>query len=175
MTRKRPGWSWNWGTRIWGWRDGSGVKRIYIFYRGPEFSTQHPHYGAHNRLTPAPGDPTPLTSMDTYIHIASHRHESMCTHTHTQLKIIQINLVWKGTIFYTSPEHSRATWERHLWSLPNYPKVHLQELQNTFPDSQGPGLELMAQSCPSLPSYWDYRRPLATTSGHNTFPSAIYP
>jgi hypothetical protein len=40
-------------------------------------------------------------------------------------------------------------------------------------DTQGPGLELVAQPCPSLPSYWDYRR--ATTPGRSCIWNAVFP
>lgn len=51
---------------IRGQRNGSVVKSVYYFSRGPEFSSHYLHWTAHRLVTPPPGHQTPLSSGQVY-------------------------------------------------------------------------------------------------------------
>lgn len=48
------------------WRDDWVIKSMYCSYKGPEFSFQNLLGRLQPPITPAPGDPMPLTSEDTH-------------------------------------------------------------------------------------------------------------
>lgn len=129
-----------------GWRDGSGLKSVCYSLRGPRFSSQHPHWAAHNglqvqgiwlplRAARAPAHTRYSSTIYISVNVSGmHGSEKPTNHScvspitfvfrggyvwrsHFQL---QLSLGWKG-VSYNSLPNTRLNYKPCYSSLPQWP------------------------------------------------------